>query len=130
MIKKLIFILGGVRSGKSRYAVELAKSFGKRIVFIATGVASDGEMKKRINLHKKTRPATWHLIENAVDIDIAIANLKKNYDALLIDCLGLFIFNLIEKKLDDKSIEKKLYKVLAQIKKCDFPVIVVSNEVG
>ncbi|MCM8823318.1 MAG: bifunctional adenosylcobinamide kinase/adenosylcobinamide-phosphate guanylyltransferase [Candidatus Omnitrophica bacterium] len=129
-MKNFIFILGGVRSGKSSYAVRVAKSFGKKIAFIATGVAFDAEMKKRISLHKKNRPASWRLIEEQINIDSILARLNKNCDAVLIDCLGLFIWNLMEKKLTDKLIEKKLHSLIREIKKCEFPVIVVSNEVG
>lgn len=127
---KIIFILGGARSGKSSYAMNLAKSTGKRIVFIATCIPTDSEMKQRVRLHKKSRPATWKLVEEAVDIDSALRKAKTGCDAILIDCMGLFISNLMAVESSDKKIEEKARQVIEQIKKSASGVIVVSNEVG
>ncbi len=127
---KIIFILGGARSGKSNYAVNLAKSRGKRVVFIATCIPADSEMKQRVELHKKSRPATWRLVEEAVDIDSALRKAKTGCDAILIDCMGLFISNLMAVESSDKKIEEKVRQVIGQIKKSASDVIVVSNEVG
>jgi adenosylcobinamide kinase/adenosylcobinamide-phosphate guanylyltransferase len=129
-MKKFIFILGGVRSGKSSYAVNLAKSTGKRIVFIATCIPADSEMKQRVRLHKKSRPATWKVVEEAIDIDSALAKIKARYDAILIDCMGLFISNLMAAETNDKKIEGKVRRVIEQIKRRSTDVIIVSNEVG
>ena len=62
-MKKFIFILGGARSGKSKYAVKLAKKLKGQVAFIATTTSPDGEMRKRIKLHKISRPRHWKLIE-------------------------------------------------------------------
>ncbi|MCM8773821.1 MAG: bifunctional adenosylcobinamide kinase/adenosylcobinamide-phosphate guanylyltransferase [Candidatus Omnitrophica bacterium] len=129
-MKKIIFILGGARSGKSSYAVNLAKSFGKRIVFIATCIPKDKEMRERIKSHKKFRPRTWKVIEESINLDSRLKKLKKGYDAILIDCLGLFISNLMEVENNDKIIEKKVEKIIKQIKRSPLNSIVVSNEVG
>ena len=129
-MKKFIFILGGARSGKSSYAVNFAKSCGKRIVFIATCIPGDCEMKHRIKLHKKSRPAAWKVIEEPLNIEYALTKLKTRYDAILIDCLALFISNLIMAKTNERMIEKKVWRVIKQIKKRSANVIVVSNEVG
>ena len=129
-MKKFIFILGGAKSGKSSYAMNLAKSTGKRIVFIATCIPGDTEMKHRIKLHKKSRPRTWRVIEEGIHIDSALRKAKAGCDAILIDCMGLFISNLIAVEFSDKKIEKKVRQVIGQIKKSASDVIVVSNEVG
>ncbi len=129
-MKKFIFILGGARSGKSSYAVNLAKSTGKRIVFIATCISGDSEMKHRIKLHKKSRPRTWKVIEEGVHIDSVLKKVKSRCDAILIDCMGLFISNLMAAETNDKKIEIKVWQVIEQIKRCSTDVIVVSNEVG
>ena len=129
-MKKIIFILGGARSGKSSYAVNLAKSLGKRIVFIATCIPGDSEMEHRIKLHKKSRPRTWRVIEEGVHIDSVLKRAKTGCDAILIDCMGLFISNLMMVESSDKKIESKLRQVIGQIEKMASGVIVVSNEVG
>ena len=129
-MKKFIFILGGARSGKSSYAVNLAKSTGKRVVFIATCIPGDSEMKHRIKLHKKSRPCTWKVIEERVHIDSVLKKVKSRCDAILIDCMGLFISNLMAAETNDKKIERKVWQVIEQIKRCSADVIVVSNEVG
>ncbi|MDP2928019.1 MAG: bifunctional adenosylcobinamide kinase/adenosylcobinamide-phosphate guanylyltransferase [Candidatus Omnitrophota bacterium] len=129
-MKRLILILGGARSGKSSYAMNLAKSTGKRIVFIATCIPGDSEMKHRIKLHKKSRPRTWRVIEEGIHIDSALREVKAGYDAVLIDCVGLFISNLMAVESSDKKIEEKVRSVIDAIKKSACEVIVVSNEVG
>ena len=62
-MQKFIFIFGGARSGKSSYAVALAKRLKKKVAFIATATSPDVEMKKRIKLHRTARPRQWELIE-------------------------------------------------------------------
>lgn len=129
-MKKFIFILGGARSGKSSYAVNLAKSYSKRIVLIATSIPDDSEMKHRIKLHKKARPSSWRVVEEGINIDSVLRKVEPRCDAILIDCIGLFISNLIAVEANDEKIEKKIQQVIKQIKKRSSEVIVVSNEVG
>lgn len=127
---KITFILGGARSGKSDYASELAKSAGKKVVFIATCILGDSEMKQRVRLHKKSRPRTWKLVEEGVCLDSALREVNAGYDAILIDCIGLFISNLMAVESSDKKIEQKVRGMIDAIKKNACEVIVVSNEVG
>ena len=129
-MKRFIFILGGARSGKSGYAVELAKRLGKRIVFIATAEASDQEMRKKIRLHKMSRPKCWALIEETKDIACRLRKLESKYDAAVIDCLGLWISNLLMDNLTDSRINKKIEELMGAISKTKVSTIVVSNEVG
>jgi len=129
-MKRFIFILGGARSGKSSYAVELAASSWKKIAFIATCSPLDGEMKKRISLHKKSRPRNWKLVEEGIKIDSALLKLGNKYEAALIDCMGLFVSNLMTEGLKDNEIEKRIKSFVRAILKVKLNVIVVSNEVG
>lgn len=129
-MKKFIFVLGGARSGKSSYALELAKSAGKNVIFIATCIPGDSEMRQRVRLHKKSRPKTWKLVEEGVCLDSALREVKAGYDAVLIDCAGLFISNLMAVESSDEKIEQKVRSVIGAIKKSACEVIVVSNEVG
>lgn len=129
-VKKFILILGGVRSGKSSYAIRLAKKFKNKVVFIATATSFDKEMGKRINLHKRSRPRQWKLIEEGKDISSILSKLKGKYEIVLIDCLGLLISNLLASNLKDKEIEKKIKKLINIILKVNLTTILVSNEVG
>ncbi len=129
-MKKLILVLGGARSGKSSYAVELAKEFKKKVVFIATATSSDEEMAKRIALHRNSRPKQWKLVEEGRDISAILPALKDRYEVVLIDCLGLLVSNLLADDLTDDEIEKRIKKLVEAILKIDVTTIVVSNEVG
>ena len=127
---KIVFILGGARSGKSSYAIKLAKGLRKKTAFIATCVLHDSEMKKRIELHKKSRPRHWKLIEEGRNIGSCLANLKNEYEIILIDCLGLWISNLLSDNLTDRGIEKEIARLSKSISRLNVNILVVSNEVG
>jgi adenosylcobinamide kinase/adenosylcobinamide-phosphate guanylyltransferase len=127
---KITFILGGARSGKSKYAVSLAKKVAKNVAFIATCVCPDDEMKERIKLHQTLRPRHWKLIEEGKDIDAVLVNLQNKYDVVLVDCLGLWISNLLAANLEDKEIEKKIKEFLIAVSKIKATSILVSNGVG
>lgn len=129
-MSKFTFIFGGVRSGKSSHAVKIAKSTSENVVFIATASADDDEMKRKINAHKRSRPVRWALIEEGIDIDLAIKRIGIETDLVLIDCLGMFVTNLLMEKMSDSTIKKKINAVCSAINKANFDVIVVSNDVG
>lgn len=129
-MKKLILILGGARSGKSSYAVEMAKGFRKKVVFIATAANCDEEMAKRIAMHKKSRPRQWKLVEEGRDVSVILPVLKDKYEVVLIDCLGLLVSNLLADDLADEEIEKRVKELVEVILKTNVTTIVVSNEVG
>ena len=129
-MKKFIFILGGARSGKSKYAVKLAKKLKGQVAFIATTTSPDGEMRKRIKLHKISRPRHWKLIEEGKDISKVLSTLNNKYRIVLIDCLGLLISNLLANNLEDKEIEVKIAGLIRAVLKTNLTTILVSNEVG
>lgn len=130
-MSKIIFVLGGARSGKSRHAVKIAKEIGKKTVFIATAAALDEEMRKRIRLHKNARPKNWGLIEEPVDLSGALLGLKPACGTALIDCAGLWISNLLMAGMKDAVIEKRIKELSSCILKSKAGVVImVSNEVG
>src|SRR5215813_8477254 len=88
-------ILGGARSGKSRYAQALAAQAGKDVVYLATAQASDDEMRAKIERHRKERPANWKTIEVPLDLDLAVTQYGNKDAFLLIDCLTTFTANLM-----------------------------------
>jgi len=126
----LILITGGVRSGKSNYAQHLAKSFKRNVIYIATAEALDSDMKERIRLHKKGRDKGWFTIEEPLDVLGAVRRLSTDRRIILLDCLTLFISNLIFKGLSDKAVCGKIKAVLKALKQKSDAAIVVTNEVG
>ncbi|AEA34277.1 bifunctional adenosylcobinamide kinase/adenosylcobinamide-phosphate guanylyltransferase [Hippea maritima] len=119
----ITLITGGVRSGKSRYALKMALSY-KRRLFIATAVAFDDEMKKRIEKHKQERGNLFKTIEEPVYLSRALDG-ANNFDVCLIDCLTVWVSNLLfyKKEAQIEAFFKALDKITSD-------VVVVSNEVG
>lgn len=128
--KKIIFITGGARSGKSGYAVGLAKKNYRKVVFIATAEPGDGEMIERIRKHRVSRPAHWKVIEEGRDIGASLRCIRRRFDVVLIDCLGIWISNLMGENLKDREIEKKIKDFVRTVLKTSSDIIIVSNEVG
>lgn len=132
-MSKFTFIVGGVRSGKSSLAVDLASKSGKKVTFIATAIAFDDEMKERIKLHQSDRPSNWQVIEEPRLI--ANALLKSSIDSqddglVLLDCLGVYITNLLMDDLSDQEIMDNIETTVNAISESTNEIIVVSNEVG
>jgi adenosylcobinamide kinase/adenosylcobinamide-phosphate guanylyltransferase len=125
----LTFLLGGARSGKSALAVRIASSWTGPVVFVATARAGDEEMAERIRRHRSERPPAWITVEEPVQI------LQKLRDAsteacLVVDCLSLWLFNLIEAGWDDESVEREAVAFAEAAGSREAPTVIVSNEVG
>ena len=128
---KITFIIGGARSGKSRYALSLAKKEKtKRVAFIATCQPFDEEMRKRIKLHRKKRPAGWQTFEEPYKLSSLLRKNSGRFDMILIDCITLLISNLFLRNLSEGAIMKEIGKLLAALKKNKGKAIIVSNELG
>lgn len=125
----LTFLLGGARSGKSTLATELASSSGGRVTVIATGEARDDEMAARIASHRAERPAAWRTVEEPLELEAALAAVPAE-SAVIVDCLSLWVANLIERGDDDGDVEAFSERVADVARKRTPPTIVVSNEVG
>jgi adenosylcobinamide kinase/adenosylcobinamide-phosphate guanylyltransferase len=93
--KTLTLILGGARSGKSRYAQQLAVEYGQRVLYVATAEAGDEEMIERIADHRRSRPSNWETLEAPRQAGAAVAALPRPYEVILLDCLTLLASNLI-----------------------------------
>lgn len=140
---KLIIVLGGARSGKSTFAMELAGT-GRKVAYIATAaIADDLEMKQRIEEHKKIRPSHWLTVEEPFNVDKSLLGLEKEVEVVIIDCITLLLTNwLLEgaTKIEDlaaedypdkeKSIFEKTKNLAQTVKRTKLTVIMVSNEVG
>jgi len=129
-VKEIILVIGGCRSGKSRYALELAKHIsGDRRVFIATCVPGDKEMEMRVAHHKEERGKGWSTVEIPIRLPEAIIEYSPKSDLILVDCLTLWISNLILNN-NDVDIYRAALSLIKSLKNAQCPVIMVSNEVG
>lgn len=122
-----LLVLGGARSGKSRHAQSRAEMLGGDLVYIATGQALDAEMGERIARHRIDRGPRWHTVEEPLDLPGAIARHARPERVLLVDCLTLWLSNLMLAERDTDGATAQLTQVMA-----DAPgtLILVANEVG
>ncbi len=131
----ITFILGGARSGKSRFAQELAAKPGKRVLFVATGEALDEEMSARIASHKRARPAKWRTLEAPNNVAKALKKEMGDAQVVIIDCVTLLVSNLMgeeepEAKILEKKVNDEIENLVKFMKNNKANFIVVSNEVG
>ena len=127
-----ILVLGGARSGKSRYALKLAESNWRRPLYVATAEALDKEMAARIAAHKKARGKRWACAEEPLELARLINRAGKLYparDVLLVDCLTLWLNNVIFKE-GLKSFQRRKAGLLKAVRNSSRSLIMVSNEVG
>jgi len=125
----LTFIGGGARSGKSAFAMRLALRHEGRRVFVATAEAFDDEMRARIARHAAEREDRFETVEAPRDLEAAIARLSR-VDVVLIDCLTLWLSNLLLAGLDEASIERRVDALANVLSEKSFPTLLVTNEVG
>ena len=122
-----VLVLGGQRSGKSRYAEELVITSGLAPVYLATAASGDGEMRDRIALHRARRGEGWRTVEEPLDLAGALARETGEGFHVLVDCLTLWVSNLLaaDRSLDDET--SRLLEVLVRV---TGPVVFVTGEVG
>ncbi len=137
MTKELTLVLGGARSGKSGYAQQLAEAQSGNVLFVATAMASDEEMERRIQKHQSSRPAAWHTLEAPLRVGRTIREYDFQPDFIVLDCLTLLANNLLmglpEPVSEDDYqalINSEVEELLAawQVGVADW--VIVSNEVG
>lgn len=126
-----ILITGGCRSGKSGHALNLAsKVRGTRRLFVATCVAEDEEMRRRVQRHQKERGPAWQTLEEPVELAHVIQRQGPDADLILVDCLTLWVSNLMTKQPDDTTFLGWLDELCRVIARPPCPLIFVTNEVG
>ena len=125
---RLIFITGGVRSGKSSYAIQLAKG-SPSVVFVATALPSDEEMKQRIERHQRERPISWKTVE-VLDGKITDKIGCLTGDTVIVDCLTLYVSRRLMEGFDLEGIRSEVDTLLDFIERNFKRAILVSNEVG
>ncbi|MGD9240782.1 MAG: bifunctional adenosylcobinamide kinase/adenosylcobinamide-phosphate guanylyltransferase [Desulfobacterales bacterium] len=130
-MNEVIFMIGGCRSGKSTYALQTAEKMpGERKIYIATCVPQDDEMKKRVAKHQTVRSKSWTTIEEPLKLPETILENNNRADVILIDCLTLWVSNLLMETRDEKKIEEAISQLIDALEKATCPVVLVSNEVG
>ncbi|WP_028621663.1 bifunctional adenosylcobinamide kinase/adenosylcobinamide-phosphate guanylyltransferase [Pseudomonas sp. Ant30-3] len=125
----LQLILGGARSGKSRLAEKLATDSQLKVTYIATSQPLDGEMNERIAHHRARRPADWLLIEEPVELARVLRENASAERCLLIDCLTLWLTNLLMLEDNDRLIAER-EALLDGLASLPGEIIFVSNETG
>jgi adenosylcobinamide kinase / adenosylcobinamide-phosphate guanylyltransferase len=130
MDKKIIFITGGVRSGKSQFALELVRSMPGLKAYLATAQALDSEMAERIQKHRESRPSDWRTVEEPLEIANAIQEHGNRYSAILLDCLTLWLSNTLMAGWQSEKILAETERLLQFARASRSSLIMVSNEVG
>lgn len=120
-------ITGGARSGKSTLAERLATESGSEVVYIATAEACDGEMSERVALHRERRPSHWQTVEQPLALVETIQAQQKDGRCLLVDCLTLWVTNLL---LAERDIEAEREALCAALTAARGEIILVTNETG
>lgn len=129
MSREIILVTGGARSGKSRYAERRALEMGGRPLYVATAEAQDEEMLQRIAEHRQRRGVQWRTMEEPLELARALLAQVGKTDCALVDCLTLWISNLLIQH-DEKYATKKVEEFIEQLPHLDFHLVFVTNEVG
>lgn len=144
---KIVFVIGGIRSGKSSYACQQAKKIAgdKNVTYIGTGIAKDEWMKEKIKKHKILRPEKWQTIEEPLNLIFAFNRIQDKTKIVIIDCINFWLFNAMTKKWSKEKIIRDINIFFSLIKKIKFfprdklrvqhnkdlkVCYVISNEVG
>lgn len=125
----LTVLVGGARSGKSSAAQSLAAELGQPVTYLATATAGDEEMAERINRHRSDRPSTWATVEEPLDLSAALGGIVHT-DTVVIDCLTLWLTNMMGTGATDSNILAAASTVAGTTSRRPGETIVVTNEVG
>jgi adenosylcobinamide kinase/adenosylcobinamide-phosphate guanylyltransferase len=122
-----LLVLGGARSGKTAHAQSWAERTPGRLAYVATAQAFDAEMTERIALHRSERGTRWHTIEAPLALPDALAQAARNHDAVMVDCLTLWLSNLM---LGGHAVAAATDRLADAVAACTRPLVIVANEVG
>ncbi len=126
---RLIFVLGGARSGKSSFALQQGKAKSPR-AFLATAEPFDGEMARRIQKHQQSRGRGWATFEIPLQLAEWFVADGAKYSSVIVDCLTLWLNNLLRDKVQPRQVPSRVRKLLKGIRGCPSQVVIVSNELG
>ena len=128
---KHILVLGGCRSGKSSFAKQTADHMARdKKIYLATCVPTDREMKERVKHHQDDRGPDWETIEEPIHIHETIDRVCTQAKVILVDCLTLWVSNLLFREADEAGIMAAVDLLVGALNRSTCPIILVSNEVG
>ena len=131
---RIIFITGGARSGKSAFAENQALHLGSPVSYLATAQGFDDEMAERIKLHQERRGEEWKTIEEPLHLSQALACCDGTTEAVLVDCLTLWLTNLLFLYEDQEEAEERILeemqRLITTMRGMVTTIIIVSNEIG
>ena len=126
-VYRRVLVLGGARSGKSRAALQLVEQASSQRIYIATAQAFDDEMRERIALHRLERDRSWQTVDASLDLSQAIQAQTGPDKAVLVDCLTLWLSNIVLAERDPSHETDELIRAVQGVQG---PLVLVSNEVG
>lgn len=130
-MSQVIIVIGGCRSGKSSFALDIAEKISETgRIFLATSLILDEEVKERVRKHQEERGQDWTTIEASVQMPAAIIKYSETGRVLLVDCITMWLSNLILKEEISSNIDAHIEDLNVALKKALCPVILVTNEVG
>lgn len=146
MSGELTLIVGGVRSGKSAFAVRLAERSGGRVLFLATMAPGDDEDRRRVRRHQTARPSHWQTVEEPLAVPEALRRWGPEFETVMLDCVTLWVARLMESECErtppardllsskaervEETVERRVSDLLAVHAEQPFSLIAVTNEVG
>lgn len=125
--RSITLVLGGVRSGKSRFAQSLSEQ-ASSVAFVATARPLDAEMRAKILRHQQERPEHWQTVEEPLDLAGVLATHALQFDLLLVDCLTIFVANALEEGAE--AANRRVDRFVEGLQTAQASVVLVSNEVG
>lgn len=129
--KGCMLVLGGAKSGKSTFAVDVCNALEKKRIFLATAEGLDREMEERIRRHRSERGDTWQTVEEPLEVAHAIGEVDGEDRVILLDCLTLWLGNLYMKYGEDQgAVEREIENLLKKLSGVAGAVVLVSNEAG
>jgi adenosylcobinamide kinase/adenosylcobinamide-phosphate guanylyltransferase len=127
---KVILVTGGTRSGKSRFAEELALKQGEPLLYVATAGFGDKEMTERIARHQQRRGSAWQTVEEQYDLAGVLTGHDAWFEAMLVDCVTLWLTNLLLKYEDKSAVLAEVRRTASTFAPLKTPLVLVTNEVG
>ena len=124
----VILIGGGSRSGKTGFALGQAQRHGKRLAYVATAEALDDEMKERVAAHQAERGDRFTTIEEPIGVPVVIEERAGEFDAIIVDCLTVWLANLMLS--DEHDAEGEVRRLVESARGCASTIVFVTNEVG
>ena len=126
-LPRVTLVLGGARSGKSRHAEALIEEAAPQAIYLATAEARDGEMAERIGRHRARRGERWRTIEEPLALAPRLLEAAEGRAPILVDCLTLWLANLLEA---GRAIDREIALLLEVLPRVAAPLVIVANEVG